>query len=88
LKEPGDLEGISTIEMFVTEQLPNLPNHFPIPKAILSGQPLEISLNLMGNHVNFGIVKHETAVNIFDLFNLSPKAAIKINQVEYDKLKL
>lgn len=88
MKDPEDTEGNAAVEMYVTEQLPNLPIHFPLSSSILSAEPLELSMNLFGTKISFGIVSHESGVNIYNQLNLALDHAIKIDQKKYDELKL
>ncbi|HSF89182.1 MAG TPA: hypothetical protein VLA46_07175, partial [Saprospiraceae bacterium] len=88
LKAPEDTEGSAAVEMYVTESLPNFPNHFPLSSAILSAEPLEFSMNLGGVKITFGIVSHESGVNMMDQLGLAPDKAIRIDQDKYDELRL
>lgn len=88
LKAPEGTEGNAAMEMFVTESLPNLPNHFPLSSEILSAEPLELSINIYGTKIAFGIVSNESGINISDKFDLSFDKAIQIDQTKYDELRL
>jgi|GEM_PF-4199686 len=88
MKDPEDTEGNTAVEMYVTEQLPNLPDHFPLSGSIISAEPLELKMNLFGTKVTFGIVSHEKGIDIYKQLNLTTENAIKIDQKKYDELKL
>jgi hypothetical protein len=88
MRDPEDTEGNSVVEMYVTESLPNFPFHFPLSSAILSAEPLELSMDIYGTKITFGIVSHESGIDLVNQLDISPDKAIQIDQDKYYKLKL
>jgi len=85
MKDPRG--GDTNVEMFVTEKLPNLPNHFPLASNILNAEPLEINMNLMGNKIKVEVVEFERDVDIEKKMKLKFNKAIAISNQEYIKMK-
>jgi len=75
----------TSINMYVSEDIPNLPNHFPLPSNVLNAEPLEIELNLMGNKVLVGILKLEEGRSIEDDYNFNFEQAYTLNYTEYEQ---
>ena len=88
MKDPKDAEGNTTVEMYVTEELPNQPNHYPLTGSKLSAEPLELIMNMLGMQITFGVVTHEKGINLFNQLNMDPEKAKKIDFQIYEELKL
>lgn len=79
--------GSNKVEMFVTEDLPNLPAHFPLSSNVLNAEPLEIQMNLMGTSIKVGIVEIKKGVDIEKQLNLKFSDAIPISEEKLNNLK-
>ncbi len=86
MKDPQG--GSTSIKMFVTESLPNLPNHFPLASNIINGEALEIEMNLMGATIKVEIVSSKSHVNFEEELGIQLDKAILISEKEYEILKL
>jgi len=76
----------ATITMFVSNEIPNLPNHFPLASNILNAEPLEIELNIMGSKVLVGLLNLDVNRSIEKDYNFNFKQANSINYTEYKKI--
>lgn len=85
MKDPRG--GDTNVEMFVTESLPNLPNHFPLASNVLNAEPLEIKMNLNGNSIKVEIVEFEKEVNIEKRLKLNFNKATSISNEKYNRMK-
>lgn len=79
--------GSNKVEIFVTEDLPNLPAHFPLSSNVLNAEPLEIQMNLMGTSIKVGIVEFKKGVDIEKQLNLKFSDAIPISEEKLNNLK-
>ena len=75
----------ATITMFVSNEIPNLPNHFTLASNILNAEPLEIELNIMGSKVLVGLLNLDVNRSIEKDYNFNFKQANSINYTEYKK---
>lgn len=85
MKDPSDSD--TNVVMYVSESLPNLPNHIPLASNILNAEPLQIHMSLFGMDIKVEIVETENKVNIEDRMNIKFSEAISITEEEYIKLK-
>jgi hypothetical protein len=85
MKDPSG--GNTNIEMYVTEALPNLPNHFPLPSNILNAEALEINMDLMGSKIKVEIIESEKSVNIEQKLNINFNNAHAISDEAYMQMK-
>lgn len=75
----------TSINMFVSNDIPNLPNHFPLASNVLNAEPLEIEFNLMGNKVLVGILNLEEGRSIEDDYNFNFEQANILNYTDYQQ---
>lgn len=85
MKDPSG--GNTNIEMYVTEALPNLPNHFPLPSNILNAEALEINMDLMGSKIKVEIIESEKNVNIEKKLNINFNNVHVISDEVYIQMK-
>ncbi len=86
MEDPNDKS--ARIKMFVTEQLPNLPTHFPLMSNVLNAEPLEINIVIMGMQVKIGVLKAESNVDIEKALNVKFNEAKKISDTEYLRMQM
>jgi len=75
----------TTITMFVSNDIPNLPEHFPLASNVINAEPLEIELNIMGSKVHVGILNLEDNRSIENDYKFNFKQANIINYSEYQE---
>jgi hypothetical protein len=85
LKDPSG--GNTNIEMYVTEALPNLPNHFPMSSNILNAEALEINMDFMGSKIKVEIIEFEKNVNIEQKLNINFNNVHVISNEAYIQMK-
>ncbi|MDF1694775.1 MAG: hypothetical protein P1U56_03050 [Saprospiraceae bacterium] len=79
--------GSPAVEMFVSEDFPNYPSHFPLPSFLINAEPLETTLHLMGKTIEIGITQVENGIVIENHLNLDFKSAIAVDDKKYDLLR-
>lgn len=79
--------GTVNLEMYVSRDIPNLPNHFPLPSNVFNGEPLEIRILLFSETIEFGITEFLKNVNIGSHLGISFKNPKEISESEYEKIK-
>ncbi|WP_339697779.1 hypothetical protein [uncultured Marixanthomonas sp.] len=78
-------EASTKMNMYVSDEIPNLPNHFPLASNVLNAEPLEIEIDLMGSKVLIGIVNLEEKRSIEQDYNINFDKASSIEYSEYQK---
>lgn len=75
------------IEMYVSNDIPNLPFNFPLPSNIYDGEPLEIKISIFSVIIEFGVTEFLKNINIEDHLGLSLNNPKEVSESEYNKLK-
>ena len=75
----------SSITMFVSDSIPNLPDHFPLASNVLNSEPIEINLNLMGNQLQVGVLSLEENKSIEVDYDILFSNAHNINYEDFLK---
>jgi hypothetical protein len=75
------------IEMYVSNDIPNLPYNFPLPSYIYNGEPLEIKISIFSEIIEFGVMEFLKNIKIEDHLGLPINNPKEISESEYNKLK-
>jgi hypothetical protein len=75
----------ASISMFVSDSIPNLPDHFPLASNVLNAEPLEIDLSVITNNLRVGILNLEDNKSIEVDYNILFSKALDITYEEFLK---
>lgn len=81
-----NLDSPESIEMYVTEEIPNLPIHFPLSSNVINGEPLEIKIYIFSEIIEFGVTEFVENIGIEKQLGISLNNPKQITESEYLKL--